>query len=572
MPEDARTLSDAVLDVFRAYGAEYIFSSPGTEWSPVWDALARAGAEGKGPCYFDARHEDLAVAIAKGYSRQSQKLSIVLLHTVVGTLHAAMALRSARIERAPMVVLAGDSATLGEVAARDPGRQWARFHCDAGGSAAVAQPCVKRSTTVLSREVLLGTLQDACRLALTPPSGPVFLSVPLEFLFGPAIAFDGRCTPPPLPTHADSATLDEVAGELVGAKRPVLLTEYAGDKPGAVEQLVKLAESLAMPVVEAADPVALNFPREHPLHLGYEAKRLVDEADLVLLLGCQQPWYPASKRPTDAKVILVDEDPGHELLSYWGIGVDQVVAGDLVNSLRGVNLCVEERLAALGGADRARQDRQSSLRARHEQQQDELRAQALAAAGRRPMQARWAAFNIGEVLPADAIEVNETVTHKGLLLRNTKRNLAGTFHSPSRGGLGVGLGTALGAKVAAPDRLVLAMEGDGAFNYNPVLAAFGFAQQYKLPILVVIMNNQGYAAMKQTHLEDFPDGWCARTKTFFGADIAPEPDYTAIARAFGGFGERVEDPQELRRALGQAIERAMSGQLALLDLVVDPVR
>ncbi|MBI4318884.1 MAG: hypothetical protein HY675_10360 [Chloroflexi bacterium] len=572
MPEDARTLSDAVLDVFRAYGVEYIFSSPGTEWSPVWDALARASAEGKGPCYFDTRHEDLAVAIAKGYYKQSEKLSVVLLHTAVGTLHAAMALRSARRERAPMVVLAGDSATFGEMAACEPGPQWARQLCDAGGSAAVAQPCVKRSTTVLSREVLLGTLQDACRLALTPPCGPVFLSVPLEFLFGDAIPFGGRCAPPPPPTYADSATLEQVAGALISARRPVLLTEYAGDKPGAVEQLVELAESLGMPVVEASDPVALNFPRDHALHLGFEAKRMVDEADLVLLVGCQQPWYPASKRTTDARVVLIDEDPGRELLNYWGFGVDQVVAGNLVGSLQQINRRVKERLAASSGVDQAREARKVSLRARHEQQHEELRAQALAAAQRRPMEGRWAAFNIGEVLPPDAIVVNETITHKGILLRHLRRNLPGTFHSPSSGGLGVGLGTALGVKVAAPDRLVVAIEGDGSFNYNPGLAAFGFAQQYRVPILVVIMNNQGYAAMKRSHLGNFPDGWCARTKTFYGVDIAPAPDYAAIAMAFGSFGDRVEDPEELPRVLGRAIERVQSGQLALLDLIVDPVR
>ena len=113
------------------------------------------------------------------------------------------------------------------------------------------------------------------------------------------------------------------------------------------------------------------------------------------------------------------------------------------------------------------------------------------------------------------------------------------------------------------------MVGDGSFNYNPVLAAFGFAQQFGTPILIVLMNNRGYAAMKRAHLDTLPEGWSVRTGSFFGAEIEPAPDYAAISQAFGGYGERVEEPAELAGAIRRAMERVRGGQLSLLDVVVE---
>lgn len=566
MAEDASTIGDAMLEVFRAYGAEYIFSSPGSEWAPLWDALARATSEGKGPRFYNTRHEELAISLAVGSYRQARKLQVVLLHTTVGTLHGAMALRCAQHERVPMVVLAGCSAGYGKMAGPDPGYQWARVLADVSGPADVARPYVKRSSSVTCREVLLGMLQDACRLALTPPFGPVFLSVPLEFLFGDYPPFEGRCTPPPLPTHSDSSALEQVAKELVQAERPVLLTEFAGRDPRNVTLLVELAENLALPVVEARAPVFLNFPRDHALHQGFESGPLLDDADLVLMVGDQMPWYPEANGPRNARIILIDEDPARELLNHWAYGVDQVIGGSLTSSLQELVRHVKRLLAESGARCAQYDERRSHWQRRHEQQREEWRAAATSTAQQRPIDAQWAACAIGEAISPDAIVAEETITHKAPLLRYLKRNQAGTFHSTNTGGLGVGLGVALGLKLAAPERLVVAVEGDGSFNYNPVLAAFGFAQQFRVPILVILMNNQGYVAMKRSHLGYYPDGWAVRTDTFFGSEIEPTPDYVAIAQAFGGYGERVEDPQALPDALRAAIERVQRGQLALLDI------
>lgn len=136
-------------------------------------------------------------------------------------------------------------------------------------------------------------------------------------------------------------------------------------------------------------------------------------------------------------------------------------------------------------------------------------------------------------------------------------------------GLGQGLGIALGVKLANPDKTVIALEGDGGFNYNPVPASLGLAQEYCLPFLIIIFNNQGYAAMKQ-HSRFYPEGWSVRSGDFYGVYVRPRPDYAKVAEAFGGYGETVEDPSEVKTALHRALEEVGNGRTGLLDVVLKP--
>ena len=140
---------------------------------------------------------------------------------------------------------------------------------------------------------------------------------------------------------------------------------------------------------------------------------------------------------------------------------------------------------------------------------------------------------------------------------------------------GVSVSTALGLKFAAPDRVVVNVVGDGAFNYNPVFAAFGFAQQWNTPTLTVLYNNSGYVAMKNALARYFPEGWAVRTGIYPGSEIASVPDYVRFAESFGAHAERVTDPAALRDALTRALARVRDGQPALVDVVsaaLDPRR
>jgi acetolactate synthase-1/2/3 large subunit len=135
----------------------------------------------------------------------------------------------------------------------------------------------------------------------------------------------------------------------------------------------------------------------------------------------------------------------------------------------------------------------------------------------------------------------------------------------------MGLGTALGVKYAQPERPVAMLIGDGSFYYNPVPAAFGACQEHALPMLVVMFDNAGYFSQKADVVREFPDGWAVRTRKFAGTSIAPQPDYPALARAFGGWGVKVEKPREVRAALEQGFKAASEGKVALVHLVLDAV-
>ena len=167
--------------------------------------------------------------------------------------------------------------------------------------------------------------------------------------------------------------------------------------------------------------------------------------------------------------------------------------------------------------------------------------------------------------------VNETISHRGDIARLLDRLPAGGLYEASYGGLGMGLGTALGVKFAHPDRTVVMLIGDGSFYYNPVVAAFGACQEHALPMLVVMFDNAGYFSQKGDVVREFPQGWAVRTKKFAGTSIVPRPDYPALARAFGGYGEQVEAPREVRAALERGLQAVSKGQLALINLVLDPV-
>src|SRR5258707_13822742 len=191
------TGAEAVLRVLRSMGVERIFASPGSDWAPVVEALARPYAAGEVPEYISSRHEETAVGMATGYAKATGKLPAIVLHTTVGALHATMALRAALHERIPMVVMAGESVAFAEPPAPPAGRQWLRVITDTGGPARLVQAPVKRCFGLNAANIQPHTIQRACQLAMSAPRRPAFVSGPTEMLMEPMSAQPPAA--PPLP-------------------------------------------------------------------------------------------------------------------------------------------------------------------------------------------------------------------------------------------------------------------------------------------------------------------------------------------------------------------------------------
>jgi len=569
------TGAEALLRALAAMGVERIFASPGSDWAPLWEALAAPWASDEAPHYVSSRHEETAIGMATGYAKATGKLPALVIHTTVGALHAAMGLRAALHERIPMVVLAGESVSFAEPPAPPAGRQWLRVLTDLGGPARLVEPAVKWSFGLNSSVILPHTIQRACQLAMSAPRGPVFVSVPTEMLMETMSA-----EPPPVaalpaaPVASDDA-IAEVAAALSAAKRPVIVTEELGRNPGAVDELVRLAEALGAPVLDGWHADYVNFPKDHALYAGVAVEpvpELLKHADFILLAEAVAGWHPPSAiRGT--KVAVLGEDPLHPHLPFWGFRADYILPGDPELSLRQLTASVADPNQPLQNRTERLKSQWNVWVTKHDwpQRRFELHKKARASGEGATVTAAWIAHELNEVLPAEAIVVNETISHRGDLVQLLDKLGPGAFYESSYGGLGMGLGTALGVKHAERGRPVVLTIGDGSFYYNPVVAAFGACQELELPLLVLLFDNAGYQSQKNDVVREYPQGWAVRANKFVGTSITPMPNYAVLAHAFGGYGEKVERPQGVRAALKNGLEALARGQLALLHFVLEPV-
>ena len=555
---------EAIVQAFRCLGCDHVMASPGSEWGAVWEAFARQSvAAAPGPRYLSCAHETLAVDLAIGYTAFTGRMQGVMLHTGVGLLQGSMGIDAARRLGLPMVVVAGETVTYGAQDGFDPGPQWLSSLSVVGGPHRLAEPLVKWSAQASSPATLFQQLVRAGEMAQRPPSGPVFMTVPIETqLHRWTPPGDLRPAPPAPRTRPSDADVERVAAALVAAEEPAILTEASGREPEGYRALVALAETLAIPVVEGSWADYANFPGDHDLHQGVGRPGFLDRADLILLLRARAPWNPPGARPAKARIVAVDEAPQHPEMVYQHLHADEFLEGDCASILE---LLAEAVRAA--GPDAARVASRRARWARAHAAMLETDAAALAEAQARPGIDPAALFAaLGAALPADAIFADETITHRRALMRRRPWRGPQSYFRVA-GGLGQGLGVALGLKLAAPGRVVVSVLGDGSFMYNPVVQGLALSGHEGLPILVVIVNNGGYSAMAREHRNFYPDGTAAAHDLFYGRAIT-DFDYAGLARLFDGHGARIEDAAALPSALEAALAAVEDGRTAILDVAV----
>jgi acetolactate synthase-1/2/3 large subunit len=388
----------------------------------------------------------------------------------------------------------------------------------------------------------------ALALACTEPQGPVYLSLPREVLAERQDTFEyaetsraGR----PAPLMPDPASIEEAARVLASARQPLVIARAAGRDPEAVAALVALAETFGIPVVDHFH-THVNFPQDHGLHAGFDATPDLDEADVIVVLESDAPWFPRLKSPApEARIIHVGVDPLYARYPIRSFPCDVALGGLPRLTLRA--LAEAGRRLVDGAAVAERTARWAAEGARRRQA-------ALAAAqrvrGDAPIDMAWLSRAVGDVVDDDTIVVNEyDLQAAQVCFRRPGRY----FAAPASSGLGWGLGAALGAKLAAPERTVICTVGDGAYIFGAPTAAHFVSRASDLPVLFVVFNNRAWNAVKRSVRSHAPQGWSVRTGLMPLSELDPSPDYELICQASGGHGERVDDPAALPDALQRAL-------------------
>ncbi len=556
---------EAVLQGFRDLGIDYIMSSPGSEMSPIWEALARQDASGTaGPKLIESWHETVAVDMALGYTAYTGEMQAVLLHAGVGVLQGSMALLSATASETAMLVMSGESAGLGEANDLEIEPQW-YGGVSVGGADRFVQPIVKRALSVVHPDTLYENVIRAGELAQREQKGPVFLGLTLEVLLNEWRRPETLRAIPPAPKLRSLARDVETVATLVAAARnPVIVVETAGRDPAAFHALVALAEARAIPVYGARSAVTYaSFPTGHDLWQGFFKHEDLADADLIVLVGGRLPWYPPSRRPGSGKIVSIAETPIKRHLIYQALMADHYLEGDLATVL-------EELAQALqpSAADQKRiGERRALSKQRHGGLQDTLARAAQKARGQPGINAVALASVAAEVFPPDTIYVDETITHMGAMRPHLPLDRPQGFFRATGGGVGQGIAISLGLKLGAGERPVVLFVGDGSLLYNPIVQALGASKKHRLPIVIVVCNNAKYATMGTGHLRYYPDGVAARSKLHYGVEI-DGPEYQELGTHFGFHGAKADTVKDLGRALSEALAAVRAGRTSIVNVVM----
>jgi acetolactate synthase-1/2/3 large subunit len=543
------TVGQAYLEVLRARGIKYFFGNSGTDFGPIIDGLAKFAAEKKDfPKPITVPHEFVAVSMAQGYAMITGEPQVVMVHVIVGTGNASAAVMNASRLNVPMIFSAGRTPLTEE------GLRGSRSNFIHWGQESFDQGSLLREFTRWDYELRNGdqveaVVDRALEMALGNPQGPIYLTLPREVL---AQKMESIKIHPFRKNKAEALqpsveTIRRTAEVLRGAVNPLIITGRLGSDPTAVSAMVSFAEALAAPVVTPASPF-VSFPNTHEFHLGVSSAPYIKDADVVVVVESDVPWYPVQgKPPENGKVIQIARDPNYGGIPIRNFPKDISIGGDPKLALE----LLARELQSQPRNERTVAERAEKIRSQHNKHRERSRQKAEAASRERPIDTAWLSYCVDQARDSDTLIVNDHgVSQEQLSLSEPATYFGG---SPA-GGLGWGIGGGLGMKLAHPEKTVIVSVGDGTYMFNNPTACHFVSQAYDLPLLTIVCNNAIWHSTKAATQQVMPDGWAVSTGNFPLCDLTPSPRYEKVVEAHGGYGEMVDDPQEVLPALKRALK------------------
>ena len=556
----AENVADLMVAHLAELDVEYVFLNPGTDTAPFQEAIARClEARRPAPRVILCPHESVALSAAHAYYAATGRPQVVMVHVDVGTQNLGSMVHNAFRGEAAVVVIAGRTpvTSLGELpGGRDHVVHWQQ---DVPDQAGIVRSYVKAALDLERPETVTAQLTRGFQLAAAPSPGPVYVTVHRELLMESApprssTDCDVRRHRVPAGTSPDPAAVEAAADIVAASERPVIVTTRVGRDPEVIPSLVALAEATGAVVVDRRE--RMNFPSTHSAYVTRPSsvRRALEESDLLILVDCAVPWVPTlAAPPADAKVISVDYDPVKSTTPGWAFPVDLALqctprlgVRSLVDALRRREVTARDHWLTEPHAGSPEQFGPTN--------------------GTFPMAS--VARALARALSDDDIIIEEATTNAEALREYLPRDLPGSIFHAGGSGLGWGLGGALGAKLAHPDRTVVAVVGDGSFLFSSPVAALWTARRVHAPFLTVILANGGYAASRRPVLDWFPEGESAARADVVGTRLDDPPDFAAVAVACGAEGIEVTPDRSLDSALQEGLRRTRQGRCAVINIPV----
>ncbi len=558
---DTRIAAEDYLDALAAHGIEHLFCNPGTDFAPIVEAFARAARTNRPvPRPMVVPHENAALAMAHGFTMITGKPQAVMLHTNVGTANAINALIDASRDRVPILLTSGRTpfTESGPSGARSVHIHWAQEMFDQAG---MLREMVKWEYEMKRGDQAADVVDRALELAMTSPQGPVYLSLPREVLGEPVGEPSHARRPvrarPGVPGPAAS-DIERLADWITAAKRPLIITGTLGRDPRESVLLARIADRFALPVIPY-NTRYFAISALHPMFQGSMPAPLLDDADLVIVMETDVPWLPSKEGPpADAKIVQIGEDPLYARYPMRSFPSDLTLTANAGAVLAALEPVLAERLPPTAVAERHKR-----LSARSDALRRGWQEEAEKAGRGDAINLAWLNYCLRDVVGKDTLVISEYSFRQEYCPLEAPGSL---FGLSAAGGLGWGFPAALGAKLAAPNKTVLAVLGDGAYMFANPTACHYVSQMQDLPVLAVIYNNALYGAVRRATLDMYARGVSAEADGRLLADL-PAPDFERIISAHGGHGERVERPADLPAALQRAAAAVRNGQQALVNVV-----
>jgi benzoylformate decarboxylase len=537
----------AFLQLLLDEGVTHLFGNPGTTELAIMEVVP----EYPQLEFVLGLQESVVVAMADGFCRASGRLAAANVHVMPGLGNAMGALYNAKFSGSPVILTAGQQEQghgLLEPMLYEP-------------LVPVAQPLVKWAVEVTRAADLPRIIRRAAKIALTPPTGPVFLSLPGDVLDETAEIDFGRPVRVNSATRPSDEVLKQINEMLLRARRPAILAGQELATREAFAEAAELAELVGAAVYASSIPYTAQFPTDHPAYMGAfsrtqkQVRATLEAHDLLLVLGADllrmSVYSPVEPVPPGLPVIHISER-AHELGKNYR--TDLAVEADVRETLRALLPLVRRN----GPAEEARKRLAELAPKNWTAQRDKARVEAMLAAETKPIDPQYLMLRFTETLPRDAVVVDEGLVSTYPLPKLLPLRGPQDYYGLASGGLGFAVPGAVGISMALPGRPIAAIVGDGAAMYG--IQGLWTAAHHKLPITYLIANNRGYRIIKE-RLVSF-----RKTDKFTGMDIRePDIDFVSMAQSMGVAARRIADPQDIAPALREAFA---SGKPNLIDVRV----